>query len=167
MLLVPVFRTFLSFSVSQKLQNILLRLTSLVTRRCLRKLIEDMEITLIFNLTNNSSLFKEIIGDLSANWFAIGIEHDFQVFPLQVWVRWVWYWQWRCLTCRLELLFLRVLAHPKLSNSGLVARTMSLISLILLSCPPDTAAMYCMIRFAASVFPAPDSPEMMTHWFSW
>lgn len=29
-----------------------------------------------------------------------------------------------------------------------------------------TAAMYCMMRFAASVLPAPDSPEMMTHWFS-
>jgi hypothetical protein len=31
---------------------------------------------------------------------------------------------------------------------------------------PLTAAMYCMMRLAASVLPAPDSPEMMTHWFS-
>jgi len=40
----------------------------------------------------------------------------------------------------------------------LVARTMSLTSWICEEAPPDTLAMYCMIRFAASVFPAPDSP---------
>jgi hypothetical protein len=34
------------------------------------------------------------------------------------------------------------------------------------SLPPDTLAMYCMIRLAASVLPAPDSPEMITHWLS-
>jgi hypothetical protein len=61
-------------------------------------------------------------------------------------------------TCLLELLFLKVFAHPKLSSSGLVARTISLISLIEEDPSPDTVATYCMILFAASVFPAPDSP---------
>jgi hypothetical protein len=71
------------------------------------------------------------------------------------------------LTCRDELSFLSVFAHPKLSNRGLVAKTISLIpSIPLPVSPPDTAAMYCMILLAASVFPAPDSPEMITHWFS-
>ena len=32
--------------------------------------------------------------------------------------------------------------------------------------PPDTFAMYCMMYLAATVLPAPDSPLMMTHWFS-
>jgi hypothetical protein len=63
------------------------------------------------------------------------------------------------LTCRLELLFRSVFAHPKLSNKGFVASTMSLISLIdELALSPETAAMYCMICLAASVLPAPDSP---------
>lgn len=43
---------------------------------------------------------------------------------------------------------------------------MSLISWIEELVPPETFAMYCISRFAASVFPAPDSPEMITHWFS-
>lgn len=65
-----------------------------------------------------------------------------------------------------ELLFLNVFAFPKDSSSGFVARTMSLVCCMDESLPPDTLAMYCIIRFAASVFPAPDSPEMMTHWLS-
>ena len=72
------------------------------------------------------------------------------------------------LTWRLELLLRSVLAQPKLSNSGFVASTMSLMSPMSrsLASPVETAAMYCMMRLAASVLPAPLSPEMMTHWFS-
>lgn len=65
-----------------------------------------------------------------------------------------------------ELLFRNVFAFPKDSRSGLVASTMSFISWMDELLPPETFAMYCIMRFAASVFPAPDSPEMMTHWFS-
>ncbi|KAH3684685.1 hypothetical protein WICPIJ_004350 [Wickerhamomyces pijperi] len=70
--------------------------------------------------------------------------------------------------CLDELLFLSVLAHPKDSKSGFVASTMSLMYWI---CPedcsdPETEEIYCMILLAASVFPAPDSPEIMTHWDS-
>ena len=73
----------------------------------------------------------------------------------------------RYLPCRELLLFRSVLAQPKLSSSGLVARTMSLMLLMPVARPsPETAAMYCMMRLAASVFPAPDSPEMITHWLS-
>ena len=64
---------------------------------------------------------------------------------------------------REELLFLKVFAFPKLSSNGFVASTISLISEMDESVPPETLAMYCMIRFAASVLPAPDSPEMITH----
>jgi hypothetical protein len=70
----------------------------------------------------------------------------------------------RQLTCRDELSFLNVFAHPKLSSKGLVAKTISLIpSIPLPVSPPETAAIYCIILLAASVFPAPDSPEMITH----
>jgi len=65
-----------------------------------------------------------------------------------------------------ELLFRNVFALPKDSSNGFVASTMSLISWIDELDPLDTLAMYCISRFAASVLPAPDSPEMMTHWFS-
>lgn len=72
-------------------------------------------------------------------------------------------WISRYFPNRDELLFLSVFAFPKDSSKGLVASTMSLISWIDELLPPETLAMYCISRFAASVFPAPDSPEMMTH----
>lgn len=67
---------------------------------------------------------------------------------------------------REELLLRRVFALPNDSSRGLVARTMSLVCWMDESEPPEALAMYCIIRFAASVFPAPDSPEMITHWLS-
>lgn len=67
---------------------------------------------------------------------------------------------------REELLLRNVFALPNDSSKGLVAKTMSFVCWIDESLPPDTLAMYCMIRFAASVLPAPDSPEMITHWLS-
>ena len=79
---------------------------------------------------------------------------------------WALNWISRYLPNRDELLFRNVFALPKDSNSGLVASTMSFISWIEELLPPDTFAIYCIIRFAASVLPAPDSPEMITHWLS-
>jgi len=31
----------------------------------------------------------------------------------------------------------------------------------------DVLAMYCRISLEASVFPAPDSPDISTHWSAW
>ena len=31
----------------------------------------------------------------------------------------------------------------------------------------DVLAMYCKISLDASVFPAPDSPDIKTHWSAW
>ena len=70
------------------------------------------------------------------------------------------------LPCLEELLFLKVFAQPKDSNNGFVAKTISLIFPMDSECVDDAAAMYCIILFAASVLPAPDSPEIITHWFS-
>lgn len=116
---------------------------------------------------SSTYLLQQVIRDLSPNRLTKRVEHDFEVFPL---IHSATSDNLICkrkpkLTCRLELSFLKVFAQPKLSNKGLVARTISLMP----SIPPDpgsaalTAAMYCMILLAASVFPAPDSPDMMTH----
>lgn len=65
------------------------------------------------------------------------------------------------------MLFRSVLAHPKLSSKGFVASTMSLISWIWEDAELETFAMYCIIRFAASVLPAPDSPLQRLAWQWW
>jgi hypothetical protein len=143
--------------------------TSLLIGGTFGKLIEYVKIPLIFYLSDHTPFLQQIIGDLRSYGFTLGIEHYFKIFSLllgdlSIIANNSEYCEH---TCRLELLLRSVFAHPKLSSNGFVAKTMSLISWMLLSCPPDTAAMYCIIRFAASVLPAPDSPEMMTHWFSW
>ncbi len=91
------------------------------------KLVEDVEVSFILYLAHNTSLLEKIIGDLSTDWLSMRIEHDFQVFSLYL-NEGESQWKTATLTCRLELLFRNVFAHPKLSNSGLVASTMSLIS---------------------------------------
>ena len=64
-----------------------------------------------------------------------------------------------------ELLFLSVFALPKASSTGFDCsrRSLMLTSDAADSASPDAAAMYSMMRLAASVFPAPDSPETRMH----
>ena len=146
-------------------------LASLFFGGSLGELIKYVKATLAIDLPNYPSFLQQVIRNSSTNRLSMVIEHDLQILSLCIIrnssvkkVRLLIYIESH--TCRLELLFRRVLAHPKLSSNGLVARTISFISLMLLSSPPETAAMYCIMRLAASVLPAPDSPDMMTHWFS-
>ena len=57
-----------------------------------------------------------------------------------------------------ELSFLTVLALPNASNNGFVSKTCFSTPLVPSSCFAECAK-YCMMCFAVSVFPAPDSPE--------
>lgn len=57
-------------------------LASLFITSCLGKLVEDMEIALIFDLTNNSTLLQQIVGNLGSYWFPSLVKHNFQVFSL-------------------------------------------------------------------------------------
>jgi hypothetical protein len=50
--------------------------TPLFGRRSFRELIKDVEITFVLNLTNHARLLQQVIGDLSANWLRMFIEHD-------------------------------------------------------------------------------------------
>ena len=61
---------------------------------------------------------------------------------------------------RLLLLLRTVFALPKDSKMGLAASSFSSIALSL----PATSAKNCRHFLVASVFPAPDSPEMMMAW---
>lgn len=56
-------------------------LTSIVARCRLGELIENVEIPLISDLTNHSRLLQQVIIDICANRFALGIEMDFEIFP--------------------------------------------------------------------------------------
>lgn len=59
-----------------------LRLTTLFIGSRFRELIKDMEVTLVFHLTNNTTLLQEVVRDLRADRFTVVIEHDFEIFPL-------------------------------------------------------------------------------------
>jgi hypothetical protein len=50
--------------------------TPLLGRRSFRELIKDVEITFVLDLTNHAPLLQQVIGDLSANWLRVIIEHD-------------------------------------------------------------------------------------------
>jgi hypothetical protein len=63
-----------------------------------------------------------------------------------------------------ELLLRTVLAFPIASISGDEANTFLSTDEDFPPVPP-TAAKYSMACLAETVFPAPDSPEMMTDWF--
>ena len=41
-----------------------------------------MEIALVVNLSNHTTLLQQIVGDLSADRLAMVVEHDFQVLSL-------------------------------------------------------------------------------------
>ena len=60
-----------------------------------------------------------------------------------------------------ELSLRIVFALPKASRIGLASRICCSIQ----ECFPEMAARYCKINLVLSVFPAPDSPEITTHWF--
>ena len=57
--------------------------TALRSRCGLGELVEDMEITFIFYLTNHPALFQQIIGDLSPNRLPMRVKHDLEIFPLE------------------------------------------------------------------------------------
>jgi len=63
---------------------------------------------------------------------------------------------------RLELLFLVVLAFPNDSRIGLESTNCSSTC----ECLPLRWARYDTISFVDSVFPAPDSPLITTHWLA-
>ena len=69
----------------------------------------------------------------------------------------------RGLPKRLELLFRVVVALPKLSSTGLLCSSRS-FTLTLVWPAGETAAMNSITFLAASVLPAPDSPETRMHW---
>lgn len=121
----------------------------------------------VLQRTTCAYLFEQVIRNLRSDRRSMAIKHDLEVLTLSRAISPHPDHAKPLLTCRLLLSFLNVFAHPKLSNNGFVANTISRIpSIPCPPCPALTAAIYCMIRFAASVFPAPDSPEIMTHWFS-
>lgn len=49
----------------------------------LRELVEDMEITLALYLADNSTLLKQVIGNLGTYRFTLRVEHDLEVFALE------------------------------------------------------------------------------------
>jgi hypothetical protein len=60
------------------------------------------------------------------------------------------------------------LMHARLALASSFYQQMNNTFTIVIDAPaslPDTSAMYCIMIFDASVFPAPLSPVMITHWF--
>jgi hypothetical protein len=56
--------------------------TSLLVGCRLRELVEDVEVTLISHLADNTAFLEQIIGDLSSDRFSMVVEHDLEVFAL-------------------------------------------------------------------------------------
>ena len=57
--------------------------TTLIIRCGLCELVEDMEITFVLNLTNHTTLFQKIVGDLSPYRLALGVKHNLEILPLK------------------------------------------------------------------------------------
>lgn len=57
-------------------------LASLLGTGAFRELIKDVEIALIVNLPDDTTLFEEIVRYLSTNRLAVRIEHDLEVLSL-------------------------------------------------------------------------------------
>jgi hypothetical protein len=59
------------------------KLTSLFVRGALCELIEYVEVAFVLDLAHDPSLLQEIICDLSTNRFAVSVEHNLEIFPLE------------------------------------------------------------------------------------
>ena len=57
--------------------------TALFWSGCLRKLVEDMEVSFALHLSDDATLLQQVVRDLGADRLAVVIEHDFKVFALK------------------------------------------------------------------------------------
>jgi hypothetical protein len=56
--------------------------TSHFGRRRFSELVEDVEVSLVLDLADDSTFFEEVVGDLSPDGSSLGVKHDLEVFAL-------------------------------------------------------------------------------------
>lgn len=59
-------------------------LTPLFVACRFRKLVEYVEVSLILDLPNHTTLFKKVVCNSGSDRFSVVIEHDFEVFTLPI-----------------------------------------------------------------------------------